>query len=129
MQGKTLQPIKREEKIIMLNKELQRNFRITKEEDIKLHRNAQKANLSVSSYLRMLINGYVPKACPHLAYDELMIQLNNIYDSLYTNPQAATDEFRKILLQIQAEITLPERIVNYGCDKIMEDKRLNNTTD
>ena len=113
----------------MDNKELQRNFRITKEENNKLHRNAKKANLSVSSYLRMLINGYVPKACPPLEYDELMIQLNNIYDRLYNNSQTATDEFRKILLQIQAEITLPERIINCGCNEIVEDKRLNNTTD
>ena len=129
MQGKALQPIKREEKNIMSNKEIQRNFRMTKEENNKLHRNAQKAKLSVSSYLRMLINGYVPKECPPLEYHELMAQLNNIYDMLYNNPQVATEEFRGLLLQIQAEITLPERIRSHGCNKVMEDKRVNRQSD
>ncbi len=113
----------------MANKELQRNFRMTQEENNKLHRNARKASLSVSSYLRMLINGYVPKECPPLEYDELMAQLNNIYDMLYNNPQIATEEFRGLLLQIQAEMTLPERIVNHGCNKIMENKRVHCQSD
>lgn len=113
----------------MLNKEIQRNFRMTKEENNKLHRNAQKANLSVSSYLRMLINGYVPKECPPLKYDKLMAELNNIYDMLYNNPQISTKDFRKLLLQIQAEIALPERITNHGCNKVMENKRVNRQPD
>lgn len=113
----------------MSNKEIQRNFRMTKEENNNLHRNAQKANLLVSSYLRMLINGYVPKECPPLEYDELMAELNNIYDMLYNNPQIATEEFRGLLLQIQAEITLPERITSHGSNKVMENKRIHRQSD
>ena len=119
----------REEKIIMLNKEIQRNFRMTQAENNKLHSNAKKANLSVSSYLRMLINDYIPKECPPLKYDELMAQLNDIYDMLLSNPQIAIEEFRGLLLQIQAEITLPERIINHGCNKVMENKRIYRQSD
>lgn len=113
----------------MSNKEIQRNFRMTKEENDKLHRNAKKAKLSVSSYLRMLINGYVPKECPPLEYDELMAELNNIYDMLYSNPQVATEKFRGLLLQIQADITMPERIRSHGCNKVMENKRVHRQSD
>lgn len=127
--GQSPTTLKREEKIIMSNKEIQRNFRMTKEENDKLHRNAKKAKLSVSSYLRMLINGYVPKECPPLEYDELMAELNNIYDMLYSNPQVATEKFRGLLLQIQADITMPERIRSHGCNKVMENKRVHRQSD
>lgn len=100
----------------MKKRYMQLNARLTKKEHERLIYNAAKAQVSISEYIRMLISGYVPKECPPLAYAQLMERLNQIY----SNPQFRTAEFRQLLLQIQAEITLPERTEQYGNYKNLE---------
>lgn len=51
---------------------------LNKEENTKLHTNAKKAGLSQESYLRSLINGYVPKELPPPDYFSMMRELHAI---------------------------------------------------
>jgi hypothetical protein len=70
-----------------------------------------RANLSTSGYLRMLINGYVPKETPPIEYSKLMDKLNIMYSELRNGGyKAESSILRQTLLQLQAELTLPERM-------------------
>ena len=71
---------------------------------------AKKANLSVSGYIRMLINGYVPKEAPPVEYEQLMKQLTEVYTKLSMG-NYDTAELRQIILLLQASVTLPEKIM------------------
>lgn len=86
----------------------QKNLRITEADNQLIQTAAKKCNLSESAYLRMLIRGYAPKASPPLEYEKLMQRLNEIAAELSTTGKAR--ELVELLLQIQAEMTLPERI-------------------
>jgi hypothetical protein len=99
--GEPQSPILERRKIM---RHAQLNVRMTEKEMQKLRRNAERTGLSISGYIRQLINGYVPKETPPLEYEKLISKLNELYQ--HAEP---TEELRRNLLQIQAEITLPER--------------------
>lgn len=96
----------------MRNRNIQLNIRLTPAEQDKVFYNSRKTNLSVSGYIRMLINGYVPKESPPVEYEQLMKRLTEVYTKLtagnYTSDAA---ELRQIILLLQAAITLPEKNV------------------
>lgn len=96
----------------MRNRNIQLNIRLTPAEQNKLSYNSKKANLSVSGYIRMLINGYVPKESPPVEYEQLMKRLTEVYTKLTTgNYSTDATELRQIILLLQAALTLPEKIV------------------
>lgn len=68
--------------------------------------------MPVSGYIRMLINGYVPKESPPVDYEQLIKRLTEVYTKLtagnYTSDAA---ELRQTILLLQAALTLPEKIV------------------
>jgi hypothetical protein len=95
----------------MRNRSVQLNIRLTPAEFEKIKSNSQSANLSTSGYLRMLINGYIPKETPPIEYNKLMDKLNNMYSELRNGGyKAEATALRQTLLQLQAELTLPERM-------------------
>ena len=55
---------------------------LNKEENAELHTNAKNAGLSQESYLRSLINGYVPKELPPPDYFSMMRELHAIGSNL-----------------------------------------------
>jgi len=55
---------------------------LNKDENTRLHTSAQKAGLSQESYLRTLINGYVPKELPPPDYFSMMRELHAIGSNL-----------------------------------------------
>jgi len=117
-----------------------RNIRVqvwlNEEENIKLHNNSKRSGLSQESYLRTLINGYIPKALPPPDYHSMIRELHAIGNNLNqiaaranaighidkTIFQYEANRLRKAVLDIQAAVTLPERRKedgNYGhmgCD-------------
>ena len=110
---------------------------LNQEENVRLQDNAQKAGLSRESYLRALINGYVPKSLPPPDYYAMMRELHAIGVNLNqlsakanatghinkTIFQYEANRLRKAVLDIQAAVTLPERRNDngdhgdMGCDR------------
>lgn len=96
---------------------------LNKEENARLHTSAKKAGLSRESYLRTLINGYVPKELPPPDYYAMMRELHAIGVNLNqiaakanstghidrTVFQYEANRLRKAVLDIQAAVTAPER--------------------
>jgi hypothetical protein len=94
----------------MRNRNTQLNIRLTPVEHDKVLFNSKKANLSVSGYIRMLINGYVPKEAPSVEYEQLMKRLTEVYTKLSVE-NYDTAELRHVILLLQAAVTLPEKIM------------------
>ena len=87
----------------MRKRNTQLNIRLTKEELQRLKENAAKANYSVSNYLRTLINGISPKACPPIEYhfmmEELEQSLGKLEQIMYHMPDIFHGEKEDIYLQ------------------------------
>jgi len=101
---------------------------LNKEEKTKLETSAKKAGLSQETYLRVLINGYVPKQIPSPDYYAMMKGLHAIGTNLNqiaaranaighidcTTFQYEANRLRKAVLDIQTAVTSPERRVENG---------------
>lgn len=110
---------------------------LNEEENRKLQSNSNRTGLSRESYLRTLINGYVPKELPPPDYHLMIKELHAIGNNLNqlaakanatrnidkTVFQYEANRLRKAVLDIQAAVTLPERrndngdYSDMGCDR------------
>jgi hypothetical protein len=109
-----------------------RNIRVqvwlNEKENTRFDDSAKKAGLSRESYLRMLINGFVPKELPPLDYRALIRELQaigvnlnqiaakanatgHIDNSIF---QYEANRLRRAVLDIQAAMTSPERRCDNG---------------
>lgn len=93
------------------------------EENVRLHNSAQKTGLSQESYLRTLINGFIPKDLPPPDYYAMMRELHAIGSNLNQIAARANatghidrtvfeyeaNRLRKAVLDIQTAVTSPER--------------------
>ena len=61
---------------------IQKHFRFSKEDAENLKRKSQKASLSESQLIRMLIRGYKPKEKPDDRFYEAMRQLSGIANNI-----------------------------------------------
>ena len=96
--------------IITRNRNTQLNIRLYQSEMDKLTRNARRSGLSKSNYIRMLVNGYVPKESPPIEYNELIRAMTDVYSELkLQRADEAAKELQTAILQLQAALTLPER--------------------
>lgn len=89
----------------------------------RLRDNAKRTGLSQESYLRSLINGYVPKELPSIDFYNMIRELRAIGSNINqlaikANTTGYVDEagferesahLRKAILEIQKAITLPEK--------------------
>ena len=89
-----------------------------------LMKKVKKTGLSRETYLRQLMNGYVPKELPPLDYHGMMRELNAIGNSINQIAARANatgfflaeeyagymDEFRDAVLNIQRAVTQPEKL-------------------
>ena len=87
-------------------------------------KHVKKSGLSRESYIRMLLAGHVPRTAPPLEYHQLIHELNTIGNRMTQIAARAdatgfflADEYQKnvrelsqTLLNIQAALTLPERM-------------------
>jgi len=117
----------------MRKKTKQLNIRLTESEFARLTKNARKADLTMTCYLGMLINGYSPREKPDLDFIDLMSRLSDIAQC-YRNLAAARrtsvsndtiaipstaadtiewqqqiDKLTRIIMEIQCAVLLPER--------------------
>lgn len=88
----------------MRNRTIQLNIRLTKSEHDKLTRNSKKAGLTTSGYIRMLINGYIPKEAPPIEYHEFMKQLTQFANKSCND----NSELHQVILNLQETVTQPE---------------------
>lgn len=121
----------------MLKRNIKITFRLNAKECQQLKKQVSKIGLSQESYLRTLINGYVPKELPPLDYYAMMRELHAIGINLNqlaakanatghidrTLFQYEANRLRKAMLDIQAAVTSPERRESdgnhsdMGCDR------------
>ncbi len=96
----------------MRNRNTQLNIRLSQSEMDKLTRNARRSGLSKSNYIRMLVNGYVPKESPPIEYNELIRAMTDVYSELkLQHTDEAAKALQTAILQLQAALILPERRV------------------
>ena len=117
----------------MRKKTKQLNIRLTESEFARLTKNARKADLTMTCYLGMLINGYSPREKPDLDFIDLMSRLSDLahcYRNLAAArrtsvsndtiaiPSTAADtiewqqqieKLTRIIMEIQCAVLLPER--------------------
>ena len=95
----------------MRTRDTQFNVRLSKTEVALLRRNSKRAGLTNSGYIRMLIGGYCPKETPPIEYGEILQKLTEIYALLQTSADPAIlEELEKTLLQLQTQLTMPEKL-------------------
>jgi len=117
----------------MRKKTKQLNIRLTESEFARLTKNARKADLTMTCYLGMLINGYSPREKPDLDFIDLMSRLSDLAQC-YRNLAAARrttasndtittlsapadtiewqqqiEKLTRIIMEIQCAVLLPER--------------------
>ena len=96
--------------VITRNRNTQLNIRLSESEMDKLSRNARRSGLSKSNYIRMLVNGYVPKESPPIEYNQLIRTMTDVYSELkLQHTDEAAKELQTAILQLQAALTLPEK--------------------
>lgn len=97
---------------------------LNKEERTKLQTRAKKSGLSQETFIRTLINGYVPKELPSPDYYAMMRELHAIGGNLNqiaakanatghidrTIFQYEANRLRKAVLDIQAAVTSPQKL-------------------
>lgn len=107
----------------MLKRSIKITFRLNTQECQLLKKQVKKCGLSQESYIRTLINGYVPKELPPPDYYTMMRELHAIGSNLNqiaakanatghvdrTAFQYEANRLRKVVLDIQAAVTSPER--------------------
>ena len=107
----------------MLKRSIKITFRLNTQECQRLKKQVKKSGLSQESYLRTLINGYVPKELPPPDYYTMIRELHAIGSNLNqiaakanatghidrTAFQYEANRLRKAVLDIQAAVTSPER--------------------
>ena len=95
----------------MRTRDTQFNVRLSRQEADRLKRNSRRAGLTNSGYIRMLISGYCPKETPPVEYGETLQKLTGIYTLLQESTDTAVlEELEKTLLQLQTQLTMPEKI-------------------
>jgi hypothetical protein len=95
----------------MRNRKEQLNIRLTPNEIARLKYNCERTGLSISAYVRMLLSGCQPKETPTIEYEQLIKKLSQVYSKLNNGaPAAEVPELRQVILQLQAAVTLPEKI-------------------
>lgn len=117
----------------MRKKTKQLNIRLTESEFARLTKNARKADLTMTCYLGMLINGYSPREKPDLDFIDLMSRLSDlaqcyrnlaaarrtsVSNDIIAIPSTAEDtiewqqqieKLTRIIMEIQCAVLLPER--------------------
>lgn len=92
-----------------MNRIRQLNLRLSENEVETLYRNAARAGLTHSAYLRMLLRGRVPRSAPPAQLQSIMNQLGEICHDLQNNGmEAESAQLAKVLLRLQKALTVPD---------------------
>lgn len=92
-----------------MNRIRQLNIRLSENEVDILYRNAARAGLTHSAYLRMLLRGRVPRSAPPVQLQSIMNQLGDIsHDLRNSGMEAEALRLAKALLRLQQALTVPD---------------------
>ncbi len=108
----------------MLKRNIKITFRLNAKEHQRLKKCVKKTGLSQETYIRTLLDGYVPKELPPSDYHGMMRELNAIGNSMNQIAARANatgfflaeeyamymQEFRNAVLAIQKAVTKPEQL-------------------
>lgn len=118
----------------MLKRSVKVTFRLNEKEYEKLKSNVSKSGLSQESYLRSLIDGYVPKELPPIEYHALLRELLAIGNNLNQIAAQANatkhidktvfiyeaNRLRRAVQEIQEAFIAPERMEDEQGRKIAQ---------
>ena len=88
---------------------------MTQKESQKLQQWAERAGISKAEYVRQKVFGKEPRPMPDDVFWKRLAALSNIHDQIHNI--ALRKQMEKLILEIQAEVTLPKEVVNYGDDQ------------
>jgi hypothetical protein len=92
-----------------MNRIRQLNIRLSENEVDILYRNATRAGLTHSAYLRMMVRGRVPRSAPPAQLQSIMNQLGDIcHDLQNSGMEAESVRLAKVLLRLQKALTAPD---------------------
>ena len=112
----------------MLKRSIKVTFRLNPQESLSLKKQVERSCLSQESYLRTLINGFIPRALPPIEYHDMMRELHAIGNNLNQIAAKANatghidrmvfsyeaNRLRKVTLDIQEAVTGPKKRVGEG---------------
>ena len=93
----------------MRTRPIQVNTRLTLEEKQRLDAAAARTGLTASGYLRMLLNGWLPKQTPPPEYDRLLQALYALQSRIDPNDPQTRQAYIDTLLAVRQAVTVPER--------------------
>ena len=92
-----------------MNRIRQLNLRLSEDEIDILYRNATRAGLTHSAYLRMLLRGRVPRSAPPAQLQSILNQLGDIcHDLQNSGMEAEAVRLSRVLLRLQKSLTVPD---------------------
>lgn len=94
-----------------MNRIRQLNLRLSENEINTLNRNAARAGLTHSAYLRILLRGRVPRSAPPTQIQSILNQLGEIYHDLQNSGmEAESARLAKVLLRLQKALIVPDEV-------------------
>ena len=88
---------------------------MTQKESQKLQQWAERAGISKAEYVRQKVFGKEPRPMPDDVFWKRLAELSNIHDQIRNI--ALRKQIQKLILEIQAEATLPKEVMNHGDDQ------------
>ena len=85
---------------------------MTEKESQKLQKWADRAGLSKAEYVRQKVFGKEPQPMPTPAFWKHLAELSAIHDQIHNI--TLRKQIQKLILEIQAEATLPKEVTDYG---------------
>ena len=98
-------------------KTVKHTLRMTEKESQKLQRWADRAGLSKAEYVRQKVFGKEPQPMPTPVFWNHLAELSSIHDQIHNT--ALRQQIQRLILQIQAETTLPKEVTDHGDDEAM----------
>ena len=81
-------------------------------ESQKLQQWAERAGISKAEYVRQKVFGKEPQLMPNDVFWNHLAELSAIHDQIHN--VTLRKQMEKLVLEIQAEATLPKEVINHG---------------
>lgn len=88
---------------------------MTQKESQKLQQWAERAGISKAEYVRQKVFGKEPRPMPDDVFWKRLAELSAIHDQIHNI--TLRKQMEKLILEIQAEATLPKEVINHGDDQ------------
>ena len=85
---------------------------MTQKESQKLQQWAERAGIPKAEYVRQKVFGKEPQPMPDDVFWKRLAELSAIHDRIHNI--TLRKQMEKLILEIQAEATLPKEVINHG---------------